>query len=165
MKPLALVFALTTAAVAVASAQTPAPAAPAAAPAAAVPAPDLPAPPADYTYAAGGRRDPFVSLAAPKTAITQSSPGVAVKGAAGILVDELTVKGIVLSNGSYVAMVAGPGGKTQTYTVKAGSRLMDGTVQSITAEAVVILQQVSDPLSLEKQRSVRKPLRTQEEGK
>jgi len=163
MKLLALVFALTAAAVAAAAAQ--APARPAA-PAQAAPAPDLPSPPADYTYGSGGRRDPFVSLAAPaKPAITQSSPGTAPKGAAGILVDELTVKGIVLSNGSYVAMVAGPGGKTQTYTVKAGSRLMDGTVQSITAEAVVILQLVNDPLIIEKQRSVRKLLRTREEGK
>ncbi len=79
--------------------------------------------------------------------------------------DELNVKGIVRSNGTYVAMVSGASGNRQTYTVKAGSRLFDGTVQSITADAVVILQQVSDPLSLQKQRQVRKPLRTQEEGK
>jgi hypothetical protein len=38
-------------------------------------------------------------------------------------------------------------------------------VQSITPQAVVILQQVNDPLSLHKQREVRKLLRTQEEGK
>ncbi len=105
-----------------------------------------------------------MSLATPKGPLLQTVPGTA-KGAAGIAVDELVVKGIVLSNGSYVAMVAGAGGKTQTYTVKAGSRLWDGMVQSIAADAVVILQQVSDPLSLEKQRSVRKTLRTQEEGK
>ena len=49
--------------------------------------------------------------------------------------------------------------------VLAGAKLLDGTVQSITPRAVVILQQVSDPLSLQKQREVRKLLRTQEEGK
>ena len=163
MKPLALVLALTTASVTALGAQAPAPTAPAAATAAA--APDLPSPKADYTYASGGRRDPFLSLTTKTGVKTDVTANGTVKGAAGILVDELTVKGIVLSNGTYVAMVAGPGGKTQTYTVKAGSRLFDGTVQSITADALVILQQVSDPLSLEKQRSVRKPLRTQEEGK
>jgi Tfp pilus assembly protein PilP len=163
MKSLTFVLALTTMSVTALVAQAPAPNAPAATPAAV--AQDLPSPQADYAYASGGRRDPFMSLTSKTGVKTDVSLSGTVKGAAGILVDELTVKGIVLSNGSYVAMVAGPGGKTQTYTVKAGSRLFDGTVQSITADALVILQQVSDPLSLEKQRSVRKPLRTQEEAK
>jgi hypothetical protein len=42
---------------------------------------------------------------------------------------------------------------------------MDGTVRTITPEAVVILQQVRDPLSLDKQREVRKTLRQIEEAK
>ena len=84
-------------------------------------------------------------------------------GAAGILVDELIVRGIVESQGAYVAMVSGPAGKT--FTVRTGSKLFDGSVRSITPQAVVITQQVSDPLSLQKQREVRKPLRVQEEGK
>lgn len=159
MKSFVIVFTLALAPAASLGAQAPAPAA-----APAPPQADLPSPDPDYTYSSGGRRDPFMSLATPKGPLLQTVPGTA-KGAAGIAVDELVVKGIVLSNGSYVAMVAGAGGKTQTYTVKAGSRLWDGMVQSIAADAVVILQQVSDPLSLEKQRSVRKTLRTQEEGK
>jgi hypothetical protein len=61
-------------------------------------------------------------------------------------------------------MVSGPG-TGQTYSVRAGSQLADGTVQSITLREVVILQQVSDPLSLEKQREVRKSLRAQGDGK
>ena len=77
--------------------------------------------------------------------------------------DELSVRGIVRSQGAYVAMVSGPTG--QTFTVRAGSKLFDGTVRTITPDAVVILQQVIDPLSLQKQREVRKPLRVQEEGK
>ena len=76
------------------------------------------------------------------------------------------VRGIVLSNGNFVAMVSGPAGaKGQTFSVKAGSRLLDGVVRAIDARSVVIVQQVSDPLSLQKQREVRKLLRTQEEGK
>lgn len=126
---------------------------------------NLPSPPADFTYAAAGRRDPFMTLARRTQAITDAGPGSRPAGAAGILVEELTVKGIVLSNGTYVAMVSGPAGARQTFSVRAGSRLYDGTVQSITPREIVILQQVSDPLSLQKQREVRKSLRTQEEGK
>lgn len=151
----------------VAQAQTPAPAAPPqAAPAAAGAEDQLPTPPADFSYTAGGRRDPFMTLTSPKQPLPimtdlKSRP----LGAAGILVDELSVKGIVLSNGAFVAMVSGAAGKSQTYTVKAGSKLYDGVVRAIDARSVVIVQQVSDPLSLQKQREVRKLLRTQEEGK
>lgn len=151
----------------VAQAQTPAPAAPPqAAPAAAGAEDQLPTPPADFSYTPGGRRDPFMTLTSPKVGpIIQTDPKSRPLGAAGILVDELSVKGIVLSNGAFVAMVAGPAGKSQTYTVKAGSKLYDGVVRAIDARSVVIVQQVSDPLSLQKQREVRKLLRTQEEGK
>ena len=162
MKTLAISLTLMVASALTLGAQVPAAVPP---PVVVAPASDLPAPPADYTYSPGGRRDPFSSLTTRSGPIAGPAPGTAPKGAAGISVDELNVKGIVYSNGSYVAMVSGASGNRQTYTVKAGSRLFDGTVQSITAEAVVILQQVSDPLSLQKQRQVRKSLRTQEEGK
>lgn len=148
---------------AVVTAQAPATPAPAAAPQAA-PADNLPTPPADFTYSAAGRRDPFMTLTRVTKGPVLDPTASGRRGAASILVDELTVRGIVLANGNYVAMVSGPG-TGQTYSVRAGSRLADGTVQSITPRAVVILQQVSDPLSLEKQREVRKLLRTQEEGK
>jgi hypothetical protein len=54
-------------------------------------------------------------------------------------------------------MIAGPSGKV--FTVQPGARLADGTIRSITPQFVVIQQQVNDPLSLEKQREVRKFLR------
>ena len=152
----------------VARAQTPAPAAPApAAPAAAKADDQLPSPPADFSYAPGGRRDPFMTLTrADKTAVVTTDPNSRPAGAAGIAVDELTVRGIVLSNGTFVAMVSGAAGvKAQTFSVKAGSKLLDGVVRAIDARSIVIVQQVSDPLSLQKQREVRKLLRTQEEGK
>ncbi len=169
MTRLTLVFVtvlLTSAAFAQAPAATPAPVPPA--PAAAVAPADahLPTPPADFTYSSGGRRDPFMSLA--KIGADPGAPpapGDRPKGAAGITVDELSVKGIVFTSGSFVAIVSGADGKGQTYSVRAGSKLYDGTVRAIDARSVVILQQVSDPLSLQKQREVRKLLRTQEEGK
>lgn len=163
----AVVFVLGPALASAQSAKPPAtPAAPAAE-AAAKANDQLPAPPADFTYTPGGRRDPFTTLTRPDKAVTiTTDPNSRPAGAAGIAVDELSVRGIVLSNGSFVAMVSGAaGGKAQTFTVKAGSKLLDGVVRAIDARSIVIVQQVSDPLSLQKQREVRKLLRTQEEGK
>ena len=54
-------------------------------------------------------------------------------------------------------MIAAPSGRT--YSIRPGDRLMDGSVRTITAQSVVLMQEVNDPLSLEKQREVRKYLR------
>jgi Tfp pilus assembly protein PilP len=127
--------------------------------------PDLPAPPPNYEYAPEGRRDPFVSLI--KRGSDGKDAGAAAtrraEGVPGLLTSELTVRGILFTRGQYVAMVTGPDRKM--YTVKAGDKLADGVIRSITANSVVILQEVHDPLSLEKQREVRKLLRGGEEVK
>jgi hypothetical protein len=60
-------------------------------------------------------------------------------------------------------MIQGPDNKA--YVVKAGDKLMDGTVKSIVQDAVVFSQDVSDPLSLIKQKEIRKTLRTIEGGR
>ena len=49
--------------------------------------------------------------------------------------------------------------------VHQNDKLLDGTVKAITAQGMVILQDVNDPLSLVKQKEVRKMLRGLEEGK
>jgi len=146
-------------------AQAPAQGAKPAAPEAQAAAPDKPAapapptPPANYAYAVDGRRDPFIALLG-NTGKKQNTPTAAphVEGVAGIVTDELSVKGILQSQGNWVAMVAGPSGKV--YTVHPGDRLADGTIRGITPQFVLIVQQVNDPLSLEKQREVRKFLRS-----
>jgi hypothetical protein len=73
------------------------------------------------------------------------------------------VRGVLQSKGAYVALVAGTDGKT--YRAHVNDRLMDGTIRSVTPQGVVIMQEVNDPLSLVKQREVRKGLRTSEDGK
>jgi len=125
---------------------------------------DLPAPPANYEYASDGRRDPFVSLV--NRGADPRSTGQPVKraeGVPGLLTGELTVRGIVQTRGVWVAMVGGIDGKV--YSIRAGDKLADGVVREVTAAAVVILQEVNDPLSLAKQREVRKFLRGGEEVK
>jgi len=142
----------------IAAQQAPAkPAAPAPAPAPATPKAD-----ADYTYSRDGRRDPFLSLvgsgAEPRATGTRRG-----EGPAGMLVSEISVRGIVQSRGELVAMVHGP--DNHTYLVHQGDKLADGTVKSVTPQGLVIVQDVNDPLSLIKQREVRKLLRSLEDGK
>jgi type IV pilus assembly protein PilP len=148
-------------AVAVAAPQTPAPAAP---PTTQAP-PQVPAPsPADtFTYNPDGRRDPFVSLLTKGGERHVPRPGQDLEGVAGLAVEELTVRGIVSSPTGLVAMVQSPDRKT--YLVRQNDKLLDGIVKSVTAEGLVILQEVNDPLSLVKQKEVRKMLHGNEEGK
>ena len=126
---------------------------------------DLPVPPANFEYTVAGRRDPFLSLvkrgADPSS--TGNQPVKRAEGVPGIMVSEMTVRGIVQTRGVWVAMVGGIDGKV--YSVRAGDKLADGVVREVTAQAVVILQEVTDPLSLAKQREVRKLLRGGEEVK
>jgi type IV pilus assembly protein PilP len=115
-----------------------------------------------YSYDPAGRRDPFVSLVN-RGSETRSASSMRPAGLGGLSVDEVALHGIVKSRAVYVAMIQAPDGKN--YTVRSGDRLLDGTVKAVTDGAVVFTQQVSDPLSLVKQREVRKPLRPTEEGK
>jgi type IV pilus assembly protein PilP len=166
-----------------AQAQTPQPAAPAAAAPAvtqtaiATPPQGAPAPqgaakgnaadakadavePQGFTYNPEGRRDPFVSLLRRGV---DSGQKTRVAGLGGLGTAEVSLRGIVLSQGAFVGIVQGVDSKT--YIVRSGDKLSDGSIRSITADAMVILQQVNDPLSLEKVHEVRKVLRQTEEGK
>ena len=149
-----LAAALVTAALVPAAAQQAPPPAGAPAAPAAVEGPPI------HGYNREGRRDPFVSLVG--RAGDATSEGVRPAGLPGILIQEVSLKGIVRQSNGFVAMVQGPDKKT--YTARPGQRLFDGTVKSITHDAVVFSQDVTDPLSLVKQREVRKTLRSNEEG-
>jgi len=133
---------------------------PAGAPSAAPSAPTAPAPPtppANFVYAVDGRRDPFVALLGTTGKKGGTPTVVRAEGVAGITTDELSVKGLFQSQGTWVALVSGPAGKA--FNVRPGTQLADGTIREITPQYLVILQQVNDPLSLEKQREVKKFLR------
>jgi Tfp pilus assembly protein PilP len=120
-----------------------------------------PVEPQGFTYNANGRRDPFVSLL--RRGATTNETGTRVAGLVGLGTAEVSLRGTLRSQGSFVGILQGVDNKT--YIVRAGDKLADGSIRSITADAMVILQQVNDPLSLEKQHEVRKLLRQTEEGK
>ena len=113
--------------------------------------------PTGFTYAIEGRRDPFISLLRRGGDITASAGGTRPSGLDGLAVGEITLRGTMRSHEGFVAILQGADQKA--YIVRAGDRLADGTVRTISQNDMVIVQQVNDPLSLEKQREVRKILR------
>jgi Tfp pilus assembly protein PilP len=129
----------------------------AAAPAAPTPTPSSPE---TYVYRAEGRRDPFLTLigtgAIPRDASHKEGP-------AGMTVGEISVRGILQSKGGLVAMIQGPDNKT--YIVHQGDKLLDGAIKTITPQGLIVIQEVNDPLSLVRQREVRKLLRSLEDAK
>ena len=139
------------------TASTPAPTpAPGATPGAAAAAPA----PEPYTYNPEGRRDPFVSLVLRGV---EAGPMKHGDGLGNLSTAELVVRGVLNSKGAYIALVSGPDGKT--FPARVNDRIMDGTIRSINPQGLVIVQEVNDPLSLIKQREVRKGLRASEDGK
>ena len=146
----------------VVGAQAPSPAKPAPAAQGQPPAkPAAPPPQETYTYRPEGRRDPFLNLIGTGTdAKITSRRG---EGPGGMTVAEITVRGVMQSRGSLVAMIQGPDNKT--YIVHQGDKLLDGTIKSITPQGLIVAQEVNDPLSLIKQREVRKLLRSLEDAK
>jgi Tfp pilus assembly protein PilP len=137
--------------------------APASPPAAAPATAATPLEPQGYTYDPQSRRDPFVSLLRRGSDVPHAPGSNRPNGLAGLETSEVTLKGTIATQGTYVGILQGSDNKT--YIVRAGDKLLDGTIRVINPESMVIAQQVTDPLSLEKQREVRKVLRQNEEGK
>jgi Tfp pilus assembly protein PilP len=119
--------------------------------------------PSGYTYHPEGRRDPFVSLLRHAAEAPRGPAGARAPGLAGLGSSEVSLKGTMQGRDGYIAMLLGADNKT--YIVRPGDRLLDGAIRAITADSLVILQQVNDPLSPQKQREVRKMLRQTEEAK
>jgi type IV pilus assembly protein PilP len=114
-----------------------------------------------YTYNPDGRRDPFVSLL--RRGLDSRNTGPKMAGLGGLGTSEVSLRGVLTSDGDFVGILQGVDAKN--YIVRVGDKLSDGTIRSISRDSMVILQQINDPLSLEKQREVRKLLRQTEEAK
>ena len=119
--------------------------------------------PQGFTYNREGRRDPFVSLLRRGSDDT-ANKGPRPSGLAGMGTTEVSLRGTLMSpSGGYLGILQGIDNKS--YVVHVGDKLLDGSIRAISADAVVIVQQVNDPLSLEKEREVRKLLRQTEKAK
>lgn len=144
-------------------ANAPPPPAAASKPAAPAAKPTIPPPGEGYKYNPEGRRDPFISLVGAGTGDQRGTQVRRPEGIAGMTVAEVSVRGIMQSRGALIAIVQGPDNKT--HLVHQGDKFFDGSVQAVQPDGLVIVQEVNDPLSLVKQRIVRKPLRSLEDVK
>lgn len=113
-----------------------------------------------FRYEARARRDPFVSLA---LGIDVLSPDVRPPGLSGMLIQEVSLRGIVKTVDGYIAMIQGTDNKS--YFARQGERLYDGNIQSIDDVGIVFRQEINDPLRIEKFQQVEKTLHPVEEGK
>jgi Tfp pilus assembly protein PilP len=116
-----------------------------------------------YTYNPEGRRDPFVSLLRRAADEPRTPAGARAGGLSGLATGEVSLKGVLRGRDGYLGILLGADAKS--YIVRPGDRLLDGTVRTIAADALVIVQQLNDPLAPKKQRDVRKTLRQSEEAK
>jgi Tfp pilus assembly protein PilP len=120
--------------------------------------------PDEYSYKADGRRDPFLGMtAAAGTSAAVSGSVRRADGPGAFMVGEISVRGVIQSKSRFVAMIKGPDNKT--YLIHQGDKLADGVVKTVTPQGLVVLQDISDPLSAQKQREVRKLLRSLEDAK
>jgi Tfp pilus assembly protein PilP len=142
---------------AAAAASAPQGAAPASAPAdAAGGVTAVPAQQGAYSYDPNGRRDPFVNLLL-RGSDMRPTGATRPPGLPGQLIQELTLKGVLKAKAGLVAVFQASDNKT--YIAHPGDRVLDGSIKSIAQDAVVFSQDVNDPLSLVKQREVRKTIR------
>ncbi len=112
-----------------------------------------------YKYDSRGRRDPFISWALGMNIL---SPDVRPPGLGGMLIQEVTLRGLVKTSSGYIAMIQGTDNKS--YFAREGERMYDGTLESIDSEKVVFRQEINDPLRIEKFQRLEKWLHPLEEG-
>ncbi|MDR1990563.1 MAG: pilus assembly protein PilP [Acidobacteriaceae bacterium] len=120
----------------------------------------VPVMPEPYRYQPEGRRDPFVSLITPSVA---PPPARRAEGLAGVSVDEIAVRGVLQIRDRFVAMIEAPDRKT--YIVHQGDLVADGVVARVIPQGLILVQHIADPSSWQKQREVRKLLRSFEDAK
>ena len=112
-----------------------------------------------FTYDARGRRDPFISLA---LGLNILPPEERIPGLGGMLIQEVSLRGIVKTSEGYIAMIQGTDNKS--YFAREGERMYDGTIEAIDSEKVVFRQEINDPLRIEKFQRLEKWLHPLEEG-
>jgi len=111
-----------------------------------------------FRYESRGRRDPFVSLA---MGVNVLPPDARPPGLQGMLIQEVSLRGIVKTQDGYIAMIQGTDNKS--YFARIGERLYDGNIQEIDDEKVVFRQEINDPLRIEKFQQLAKSLHPVEE--
>lgn len=114
-------------------------------------------------YDSAGRRDPFVSLIAPKrpTAPPAGTDGRAAAGLKSIALADVTVTGIVRRGTAMMAILQGS--DRQSFVARVQDRLLDAVVKTIDAKGVVFVEAVDPGVGVRPQ-EIRKQLHGAAEG-
>jgi len=96
-----------------------------------------------FSYDPGGRRDPFRSLLEGRNNQDELIGQVRPPGLPGMMVEELTLEGIIDTPAGIMAFVLGR--DSMSYIIRPGTKLYNGEVKEIFQDRVVFRQQVNDP--------------------
>jgi len=107
-------------------------------------------------YDDGGRRDPFGSLVLPKRTAVPAGEGRPRRGLAAVALNDVTVKGIVRSGSTMLAILESPG--KQSFVTRVKDQLLDATVLTIERDGVIFSDRSAGVAT-----EIRKPLRPQGE--
>ncbi|MCI0353280.1 MAG: hypothetical protein L0Z53_28000 [Acidobacteriales bacterium] len=118
-------------------------------PAAAVTQPP-PAPPVQQVkpYSSVGKRDPFIS----PIQVATTGAGACSGGKRCLIINQVTLRGIVKSVNGWIAVVENPAQKT--YFLRENDAVLNGFVARITGETVVFKENITDALGQQTQRDV-----------
>ena len=93
-------------------------------------------------YDSAGRRDPFVTLVAPKRAVTPGAPVGSLtrprNGLSSLALADVAVTGLTKTGNGMLAILQGP--DKQSFVLHAKDQLFDATVKSIDTQGVVFVQ-------------------------
>ena len=128
------------------------PAKPMAKPATAVAAKVAPAkkPAPTKTEQAKGQRDPFISPVVVRMGQTQGAS--CTTGKRCLIIDQLTVEGVVKTGNGWIAVIGNPARKV--YYLRENDALFDGVVKRIAGDSVVFTQNIIDALGKSTTREV-----------
>lgn len=120
-------------------------------------------PPSSGAYDSLGRRDPFVSLIVPRRATSGNSTARMGTGLTSFAVADVNVTGIVRIGTGDTRVCILQNVDKQSYVAKVGARLADGTIKSIDAAGVTLIE-FGEP-GVSRPREVRKLLHPIDEVK
>ena len=109
-------------------------------------------------YDSLGRRDPFVSLIAPKKGTPDTRP-LASHGLASFMLADVVVTGISRKGTEGMAILQGA--DRQSYVAKVNDKIADAIIKRIDAQGVVFLE-LPRPGDTQRPQETRKPLRSVE---
>jgi len=96
-----------------------------------------------FSYDPAGRRDPFRSLLEGRNNPDELGDQVRPPGLPGMMVEELTLEGIIDTPSGIMAFVLGR--DSISYIIRPGTKLYNGEVKDIQQDRVIFRQQVNDP--------------------